>query len=149
VEVAVGARDETVTFYMSDGVKDRYPEGWDLSGSIRPPKEHLTMAPHIEFHRTIMVECVRLDTWHAKHGYPEIDFIWADVQGAEVDLIYGGQATLQRTRYFYTEYSDSELYAGQINLQRMCQLLPHFEVECRFKNDVLLRSRTEKQLNDA
>ncbi|MEN9248224.1 MAG: hypothetical protein Q6L50_08560 [Gloeomargarita sp. GMQP_bins_120] len=37
------------------------------------------------------------------------DFIWADVQGAEVDLIQGGLQALANTRYFYTEYANTEL----------------------------------------
>jgi hypothetical protein len=46
-----------------------------------------------------------------------IDFIWADVQGAEEDLILGGLDTLRkRTKYLFTEYNNSEMYEGQINL---------------------------------
>jgi hypothetical protein len=71
---------------------------------------------------------------------PLIDFIWADVQGAEGDVIRGGLATFQRTRYFYTEYIDEELYEGQITLDRMIELLPRWTIVERWSDDVLLRN---------
>ena len=83
----------------------------------------------------------RLDTWAAEQAVDSIDFIWADVQGAEVDLIKGGRATLGKTRYFYTEYSNRELYAGQIDLKTLLKSLPEFEVVHRYETDVLLRNR--------
>ena len=70
-----------------------------------------------------------------------IDLIWADVQGAEGDLIEGGRQALARTRYFYTEYDDQELYEGQIPLAKLLSLLPEFEIVPRYRWDVLLRNR--------
>jgi hypothetical protein len=77
----------------------------------------------------------------AEQAVDSIDFIWADVQGAEVDLINGGRATLSNTRYFYTEYSNRELYAGHIDLKTLLKSLPEFEVVHRYETDMLLRNR--------
>jgi hypothetical protein len=71
-----------------------------------------------------------------------VDFIWADVQGAESDLIEGASGILASTRYFYTEYSNSEWYEGQITLPGLVQMLPDFELVRRYPMDVLFRSRT-------
>ena len=71
----------------------------------------------------------------------DIDFIWADVQGAEGDMIRGGQRALAKTRFLYTEYCNRELYEGQLSLRQMLGLLPEFEVVRRFPNDVLLENR--------
>lgn len=50
-EVAVSHRSGKINFYPSDG-GDR-PEGWDLSGSIRRPKNHLKAYPRIKFENTV------------------------------------------------------------------------------------------------
>ena len=120
--------------------KENFPKGWDYSGSIRQPKKHLEIYPWCTFEKKVDVETKRLDTWIREQGIEYIDFIWADVQGAEVDLIKGAGETLARTRYFYTEYSNKELYRGQINLRGLLNLLPNFEVLYRYDNDVLLRN---------
>jgi hypothetical protein len=85
-----------------------------------------------------------LDTWWQKAGVGPIDFIWADVQGAEIDLIQGGQQALAQTRYFYTEYSNAELYEGQIPLRDILKLLPNFQLVYRFSHDVLLKNKRWK-----
>ena len=138
---AVGAIDGVADFYPSDGAPSaewaaRLPEGWDLSGSIRKPKQHLDIHPWCRFGETTRVAVTRLDTWARAQGVGEVDFIWADVQGAEEDLIEGGRETLGRTRYFYTEYSDRELYAGQANLARLLAMLPGFELVHRYRGEV-------------
>ena len=83
---------------------------------------------------------MRLDYWTALNKIGNIDFIWADVQGAEEDLILGGRQTLKRTRFFYTEYYDNECYAGQINLDKIYDLVNQFLILKKYKNDVLLEN---------
>ncbi|WP_283812796.1 FkbM family methyltransferase [Bradyrhizobium cytisi] len=67
-----------------------------------------------------------------------------DVQGAESDVIAGGTHTLSNTRFIYTEYSDHELYEGQLSLQGILDLLPDFELIARYpraaEGDALLRN---------
>jgi len=150
---AVGAVDGVADFYPSDGAPGaewaaRLPEGWDLSGSIKKPKEHLDIHPWCRFGQATQVAITRLDTWASAQGLDQVDFIWADVQGAEEDLVEGGRATLARTHYFYTEYSNRELYEGQANLPRLLRMLPDFELVHRYRGevhqyqgDVLLRNK--------
>ena len=75
-----------------------------------------------------------------EHGIEHVDFIWADVQGAEVDLVEGGQRTLANTRLLYTEINDIEMYEGQITLEGLLARLPGWSVVKRYPNDVLLRN---------
>lgn len=143
---AISDRNGTTTFFMSDGVPDntwegKLPNGWDLSGSIRKPKEHLEKHPWCTFEKTIEVETQTLDSFCEEVGISEIDFIWADVQGAEADLIRGAAKSLQCTRYFYTEYCDDELYEGQLTLKKIKAMLPRFDQFEIYKNDVLFRRR--------
>ena len=142
-DVAISDVDGETEFFVSNGLPSAEwqqvrPNGWDLSGSIKKPKEHLVVHPWCTFDESIVVKTMKLDTWRRMQGLERIDFLWADVQGAEENLIRGGRETLRRTRYFYTEYSDQELYEGQIGLRKILWLLPGFKIVHRYAGDVLL-----------
>lgn len=143
-ECAVGATNGTISFHQSSGAEHlaEYAQGWDQSGSIRKPQSHLQVWPWVKFEKQIEVPIVRLDDWAQQHGITSVDFIWADVQGAESDLIEGASRVLASTRYFYTEYSNSEWYEGQVTLPGLVQMLPDFELLRRYQMDVLFRNRT-------
>ncbi|HLD55099.1 MAG TPA: FkbM family methyltransferase [Candidatus Nanoarchaeia archaeon] len=108
-EVAVGDHDGFATFYISAGWGMK--GGWDGASSIKKPKEVLKLG--LTFEKKMEVKTLKLDTWVKENNIEKIDFIWADVQGAERDLIVGGIKTLNdKTKYLYTEFSDEELYEG-------------------------------------
>ena len=141
--VAISDRDGMATFHQSGGTPEgveALPSGWHQSGSLRPPKEHLTVWPSVTFEHTITVPTRSLDSWAADSALGDVDLIWMDVQGAE-DLVFaGGPRTLARTRFVFTEYSDMELYEGQTPLARLLDMLPGWEVVRRLSMDVLLRN---------
>ena len=66
-----------------------------------------------------------------------------DVQGAEIDVIRGGRKALRNTRYLYTEYSNKELYQGQLSLKQLLKELADFEVVARYTDDILLKNKNE------
>jgi 2-O-methyltransferase len=146
--LAISAEDGEAEFHMSSASEAppglQMPEGgeWDLSGSLRKPAKHLDFHPWVKFDRTMKVQTKRLDTFCTEQKLARIDFIWADVQGAEADLIAGATASLKFTRFFYTEYNEHEMYQGQMGLRKLIGLLPDFEVVVRFPDDVLLHNRT-------
>lgn len=145
-DFALAAIDGSADFYVSGGYPSKeweevMPKGWDMSGSIRKPAEHRKAYPWCTFDEKIEVRTQRLDTWCRAEGIHFIDFIWADVQGAEVNLIEGGPTALRQTRYLYTEYSNRELYEGQVRLSTILEMLPDFEVARRYENDVLLKNK--------
>jgi 2-O-methyltransferase len=147
-EIAIGAADGPAPFYVSSGLppnlpqehRARYPQGWDQSGSLRRPTGHADIWPWVKFERTVQIPVRRLDTWAAEHRIGPVDFIWADMQGAEVDLIRGGGSTLAMTRFLYAEYSNEELYEGEPSLPTLLSMLPTFSIVKLFPNDVLLRN---------
>jgi len=149
-EMAIGAIDGETKFHSSSGLPPdinpvdaaRYPQGWDQSGSLRAPKTHKTVWPWCKFESTVTVNVRRLDTWARENGINAVDFIWADMQGAEGDLISGGQTTLSHTRFLYTEYSDEEWYEGQPNLQQIMEMLPNFTILKLYPEDVLLKNNS-------
>jgi FkbM family methyltransferase len=146
-DYALAAKDGESEFHVSSGrcpdprADQFFVKDWDYSGSIRRPKKHLDDFPWVKFERCVTVKTCRLDTWALTEHIDHVDFIWADVQGAEADLIMGGSATLQKTRFFYTEYSNDEWYEGQLDLAGITALLPRFEVVCRYEFDVLFRNK--------
>lgn len=119
------------------------PNDLSYSGSIKKPKEHLNEWPFIKFDNQIVVESITLDSFCEKNNITIIDFIWADVQGAEGELISGGENTLNnKVRYFYTEYSNKEYYDGQVNLNKLKELLgDNWELIYDFGTDVLFKNK--------
>lgn len=113
---------------------------WTHSSSIKKPKNHLLRYP-VTFGEEVEVQMITLDSICQQQGLGVIDFIWADIQGAEGEMIRGGKQTLARTRYLYTEYSDDELYENQITLRDILTLLPDFRVLELWEDDVLLENQ--------
>jgi len=148
-ECAVGASNGSVTFYQSSGGEHLpgYEDGWDQSGSIRPPHAHLQFNPWVRFQRQLTVPLVTLDAWADSQGVEAVDLIWADVQGAEGDLIEGAARLLRHTAFFYTEYSNVEMYKGQITLDAMAEKLPDFELLRRYPHDVLFANTQYPQFH--
>lgn len=145
-EIALSGNNGDTTFYQSGGRLDEksnetMPEGWDLSGSIRQPKDHLAKHPWVTFEQSITVKTATLDTWCREHAIEDIDFIWMDVQGAEIDVFRGGVTMLPKTHFIYTEYDNSELYEGQYTLKQLLKYLKDFKVMIRYPADVLLRNQ--------
>ncbi len=120
-ECAVGNQNGVVNFYQSSGEGEE--KDWDQSGSIRKPKRHSETWPSIKFESQIQVPIVRLDDWASDKNLGVIDLIWADVQGAESDLILGGETIIGNTRFLYTEYGAIEWYQGQASLDEICEAL--------------------------
>jgi FkbM family methyltransferase len=113
---------------------------WTHSSSIKRPKNHLQHYP-VSFGEAVEVELVALDTFFRRNGLGVIDFIWADIQGAEGEMIRGGRQTLAHTRYLYTAYSDDEMYENQATLREILELLPDFRVLELWPHDVLLENQ--------
>ena len=137
-QTAVGAANGEVPFYIS-GPGPSYP----ASSSLRPPTPEISRRWRgLQFSPSTSRVCT-LDQFAVEHlGDAPIDFIWADIQGAEIDLIKGGRETFKRVRHFYTEYYDVEYYVGAIGLAGIGQLLPDFDIVENYGEDVLFKNRT-------
>jgi len=143
-QLAISNKCELVDFNMSDGQPDDWPEqvgGWDFSGSIKKPKLHLERHPWCKFERTVKINTITLDKFCENNSIDYIDYMHADTQGAERELIEGGRYILSKTKYLYTEYSNEELYEGEIGLQEILKMLPNFVMVRDFGGDVLLKNR--------
>ena len=138
--LAVGAQNGMAELFLSSGVSPWSGGEHTLSSSIRTPQDHLIHFPWCTFPESTRVEVVTLDSFFAPR-FPKIDFIWCDAQGAEGDIIAGGQRLLARTRYFYFESSESDgLYEGQATREELLEKLDGWKVIEEYANDVLVEN---------
>lgn len=134
---AIAATNGTVKFYQSD---DNY---YGSSSIRKPTQKNFEFWADMKFHESTC-ETITLDSLIEFCGLQNetIDFIWADIQGAEEDMIIGGEQTLKKTKFFYTEFLEHEIYEGQLhNFKEICSLLPNFEVEHKFDYDILFKNK--------
>ena len=62
--------------------KEGWGQEWTHSSSIKRPKHHLQRFP-VTFGDAVDVEYITLDTYCARHNIATVDFVWADIQGAD------------------------------------------------------------------
>lgn len=139
---AIGAEVGEMSFYKSGGVelKDGRPVDWYYgSSSIKKPKLIKDDYPTMTFEEE-KVFVTTLDHHCSQHKIGLIDFIWSDIQGAEVDMIQGGKETFKNVRYLYTEYLNKEHYEGQVGLGDILKLLPDFTIIEDYNGDILLKN---------
>ncbi|NJM37799.1 MAG: FkbM family methyltransferase [Akkermansiaceae bacterium] len=135
-EFALGDKAGTATFHQSSHSD---PTGdWDASGSLMAPKNHLKEYPWVTFDSSVTVDVETLDAFCEKNDVKEVDFIWMDVQGAELKVISGGNKTFAKTRFIVTEYNNKELYSGQPHMKQILAALPNHRVLARYSDDLLL-----------
>lgn len=148
-ELAASNQTGETEFYLSSGDCKNWAtdpilrnNDWSASSSLKKPKGHLNFHRWITFDESVKVKTIRLDDYDRLKN-ETIDFIWMDVQGAE-DLVFeGAKETLKRTRYIYTEYNNSEMYEGQLNLQQIQERLgSDWEIIQIYSDDVLLKNKT-------
>lgn len=107
---ALGANRGNVEYWHSYGQSPKITD-WDtgkFSSSILKPGKHIEAHPWCRF-RKAKVRCVRLDDL----GFTGASFAHIDVQGAEIDVLSGGETTLQSIQTIFCEVSNIQLYEGQ------------------------------------
>ena len=138
---AISDVNGTTDFYLSSGNVDPNQPDWTGSSSILKPKRHLDEHRWCKFDQKTTVPTITLDSYCKKEKIDYIDFIWADVQGAEAKMVDGGQNILKATKYLYCEYSNAELYDGQKQLNEWIEKLPgSWKVVEQYPHDILLES---------
>jgi FkbM family methyltransferase len=139
-KTAVGATEGITRLYRS---RKKTGEPWTASSSTHKPKNVLAAYPWLEFPDSIEVPVTTLDVYCEQHNIRQVDFVKMDVQGAEIDVIRGGQATFARTKYLLTEVVENEEYEGQLGLDGLVAALPgKWSLVERLLNDALLINET-------
>ncbi len=108
------------------------------SGSLRKPTGHLEHFPEVTFPNVGMVHVYSLDAIFEREWLTKIDLLWVDIQGAERDMIAGGQKALSHTRYLFMEAETTALYEGQALRPDLLAMLPGWMLLGEFEANVLL-----------
>ena len=136
--IALGDTDGTMKLQQSSTI---------YSSSLKKPNLDVLQAqwPDITFDATVDVEVSTLDNFLAKHQIARVDFVWADVQGAEDLLLKGAKKSLERSiKYLYTEYSDTAYYQDEPNLQTILSLVgANWSIVRDYGTDVLLKNTNQ------
>jgi FkbM family methyltransferase len=75
------------------------------SSSVLKPTGHLAFHPEVQFDQTITIRVTTLDAWAARERVGRIDFLWLDMQGAELAALKHGQRVLEHVCAIHTEVS--------------------------------------------
>ena len=143
VDKAIGNKIGQVVFYQSFGKKSGSArEITDLS-STKVPIKVREKHPWVRFGVTL-VQATTLDDYCIVNDILEIDLIWADIQGGELDLVLGAQKTLQNTRLFYFECirNSVKLYSAKPTYKQILETMPNdckWSLEFSSGTDVLLK----------
>ena len=140
-EIGISDRTETRKSWLSGGIPDcnNPKKEWHKSNSIEEPREHKKKSPEITFTKGPLIQCHPLDYFWDEYQLP-VDFLWCDCQGAEPEVILGGQRTLRQTRYAIFEFYDAEVYARQADVRGLRSFLRDFEVMGIYGENVLFKN---------
>jgi FkbM family methyltransferase len=138
---AVADVDGELPIHLSSGHETRpgrQPQSFTGSSSIMRPSGVVEEYPDMKFEEAKTKVC-RLDTFCRQERIDAVDFIWSDIQGAELRMIAGARETLARTRYLYTEFNDKRMYEGDGTLKDIVAALGWELVEV-YDSEALLRN---------
>ena len=123
-------------------------EEWDFSSSIKKAISNSKKYPWLNFHQKVEVNTIKLDTWLKENNINRIDLIWADIQGAEKNMIEGGINTLKIVNYLYIEYGETETYPEALTRDETINFLRkhNFEIIDKYssknkRGDLLFKNR--------
>ena len=136
IEAAIAGHTGECAFHLADN-EIGYSKA---SSSIRRPKKHSEFFPWCTFDETIRVPCFSLSDLFSAQNIERADLVWADLQGAECDMISGGSEALKRTRYLFAEADEHEMYEGQATRTELLDMLPDWELVGTYECNVLLRN---------
>ena len=116
-QVALGSQKGTATMYLSSNEAQ--------SSSILKPKEHLEHHPDVTFNGTEEVEVSVLDDY----DLGDVNFINMDVQGYELEVLKGGEKTLNNVDYVYCEVNRGEMYENNAMIDDIDKYLGEYGFE--------------------
>ncbi len=100
--VALSNQSGSATFYQSGGRST-------ATSSLLAPKEYLKEHPTTTFEK-IIVPTITLDDWAKCNRIIQVDFMWLDMQGAELLALQAGIDLLKTVKAIYCEVSFQERY---------------------------------------
>lgn len=119
VEKALGSKDETKTLYISN---------LSNMNSLQKPKE---LAWGFSNKKSVDVEITTLDQFCYKNDIKHIDILKLDVQGSELDILFGSKTILEKGNIslIYVEWQVTPLYENHHKYYKIAEFLAGFEYE--------------------
>lgn len=84
----------------------------DSASSLLPPKPLIDPILFFDKEAPIEVDCITLDAWAEKNAITHIDFMWLDMEGAELLALQSGLKILPTVKVIYTEVNFQEFRKG-------------------------------------
>lgn len=103
--LALGEKNCSIQMFVSSGKST-------ASSSILKPSKHLELFPSVMFDQKVNVEMKTLNHWIKKEKISEVDLMWLDLQGYEINALQGASDFIKNVSVIYTELCTSELYEG-------------------------------------
>jgi 2-O-methyltransferase len=98
----------TAQMYVSSGRTDA------CSSLLPPTRQLIEGRPDIIFTKTITVPTTTLDYWAKQHHINSIDFVWLDLQGAELKALQAAPRLLATIKALHIEINEVERYKGGV-----------------------------------
>ena len=71
----------------------------------------------------ILIKCITLDDWSCENGIAFVDFMWLDLEGAELKVLRGGERLLKTVKAIYVEVNFQEYRVGMVQYQEIKNFL--------------------------
>ena len=103
LQLALSNSNGQAKMYTSSGESDG-------SSSLLKPKDHLIDHPNVVFNEQCEVETITLDDWAKSKNIEKVDFMWLDMQGAELSMLMASTQILPTIKAVHMEVSLKETY---------------------------------------
>lgn len=105
-QIALSDHVGTAQMYISSGKTD-------ACSSLLAPSSILTEnRPDVFFKETLTVPTTTLNTWTQEHHSNFVDFLWLDLQGAELKVLRKATDILANVKVIHTEINETTRYVG-------------------------------------
>lgn len=103
--LALSSKTGKQRLYISSGTSDG-------SSSFLKPKDHLKDHPDVLFDSELQVQAISLDDWAAQENVKNVDFMWLDMQGYELEVLKASKVILPTVKVIHMEVSTRITYEG-------------------------------------
>jgi FkbM family methyltransferase len=91
----------------------------------------------------ILTDAIKIDTFVKEKNIDHIDLLYADVEGAQKELLLGAQSSLEKTDYLFLE--TQELWGGPTKTQLTKMLADRFVIEIKLGPDTVFKNINSKE----
>lgn len=108
--IALSSKRGSAEFHISE--KPSRPGKPFQAGSLHEPQERLQWSD-ARYTHTIQVPTITLEHWATQQHITQIDMLWLDAQGHELEILKGAGDLLKTVSVIYTEVHFIAAYQGQ------------------------------------